>query len=110
MESIIYGFIALFIGFFILFIYGYFKALKDPDVKEASKLGMMVTHYRKYVEADKKIQEIYDQYGSSSLKAQHLINEIICQLPNMNEWRRFSDYQFEKIKQEMNDMANFKDE
>jgi hypothetical protein len=76
------------------------KAAKDPDVVEASELGIPIWRYRKYKEAWDKIQAIYKAYGTQSEMSFKMADEIIENLPNMNEWRSFSS------KQLNNDIAN----
>ena len=72
------------------------KAVQDPDVKEASELGILIFRYRKYQEAWDRIQAIYNAYGTDNPKAIKMANEIIEKLPNLNEWRRFSEKQCQK--------------
>lgn len=98
----------LFVGAFILiyWLYSFIKATKDPEVLEASDLRITITRYRKYKEANKKIQEIYRTHGTNSDHANKEVDRIISGLPNMNEWRRFMDYQLRKQHDEMQKMIN----
>lgn len=98
MTSIICGLVAVVVGLFCMWIYQTIKASKDPDVKEASTLRIPIARYRKYQEAEKKIQETYAKFGTSSNKANKIVSEIISSLPNMNEWRRYSDFQEKKAR------------
>ena len=65
---------------------------KDPDTKEAAKLGMSVEHFRKCKAADKQVMEIYKQFGTDSATANKEIDKILATLPSMDEWRRYEDY------------------
>lgn len=100
MTSILYGVGAVVVGLLLMLVYHIVKVFFNPsqEVKEADSLGMSVLNYRKYVEADKKIQEIYRQYGTGSNKATRMVSDIIDALPNKNEWRRFMDAETQKSK------------
>lgn len=102
----IYGIIAVVLFVVILWAKETKKAAKDPDVIEASELGIVIWRYRKYQEAWDKIQAIYDAYGTDSPKSIKMANEIIEKLPNLNEWRRFGEKQCQKQSQRMYDMIN----
>ena len=97
-----------FVGAFIFayWLYCFIKATKDPEVLEASDLRMTITRYRKYKEANNRIQEIYRTHGTNSAQANKEVDLIISGLPNMNEWRRFMDYQLRKQHDEMQKMIN----
>lgn len=102
----IYGIIAVVLFVVILWIKETKKAAKDPDVIEASELGIPIWRYRKYQEAWDKIQSIYNSYGVNNQISQKMAGEIIGKLPNMNEWRRFGARQRQKTTQRMYDMIN----
>lgn len=69
---------------------------KDPDTKEAAKLGMSVEHFRKCKAADKKVMAIYKQFGTDSATANKEIDKILATLPSMEEWRRYEDYKMQE--------------
>lgn len=94
-NLIIGGVIGVMVGLIYLWVKGFIKALKDPDVHEASKLRMSVSHYKRYKEMSEQIQCIYREEGVN-YKSDEKVNDIIMQAPNMNEWRRFSEYDWEK--------------
>lgn len=102
----IYGFIAVAAVVILLWIRETKKAAQDPDIKEASELGIVIYRYRKYKEAWDKIQSIYRTYGIDNPVSNKMVNEIIEKLPNMNEWRRFGEKQRQKQTQRMYDMIN----
>lgn len=79
------------------------KAAKDPDVIEASELMIPIWRYKKYKDAWDKIQEIYKEFGVDSQISNNMANEIISKLPNLNEWRRYSDKQFKKSMKSFHD-------
>ena len=85
---------------FAYWLYCFIKATKDPEVIEASDLRMTITRYRKYKEAKNRIQEIYRTHGVNSPQANEYVDRIISELPNMNEWRKFMDYQLKKKQDE----------
>lgn len=92
----VYGIIAVVVFILFWWMVETSKAAKDPDVIEASELGIPIWRYRKYKEAWDKIQLIYKTYGTQSEMSFKMADEIISTLPNMNEWRRFSDRQLGK--------------
>lgn len=96
MKTILIGGILLILLAVIMFIKQYIKALKDPDVIEANKLGMLITHYRKYKKADEEIQALYKKYGTDNSQVNKEVLKIIDSLPNKNEWRRYEDYKFQQ--------------
>lgn len=92
--------------FLVMFINGYIKAMHDPDVIKANELGMLITHYKKYKEADAKIMELYREYGTDSEFANKEVTKIINALPNMNEWRRFEEDQMKQQHERMMSLVN----
>ena len=95
-EVMVYGIIAVVIFIIIMWAKESKKAAEDPDVKEATELGIVIWRYRKYQEAWDKIQAIYRAYGVDNQLSNKMVNEIIEKLPNLNEWRRFSQRQSQK--------------
>ncbi len=93
MKEVIYSLSILAVLFFIYWIYGFVKALKDPDVQEASKLHMSVKRYRIYKEIFEEQTKCYDE----GLPVPNRMNDI----PNMNEWRRYGEYQIQKQSESM---------
>jgi len=95
-KSLISSLLFIVVFVVVYWIYGAIKAAKDPDVKEATHLGMSIIRYRKYKDAFGKIQGIYEKHGLSSSASEKEVTEIISSLPNMNEWRKYSEYQSQK--------------
>jgi pimeloyl-CoA synthetase len=83
-----------------MFVWNFIKSLKDPDVLEASKLHIDIRHYKKYKEIENEIQQLYKENGLGE-DSEKKAFEILKKAPNLNEWRRYSDYQFKKIHNEM---------
>lgn len=75
------------------------KSLKAPEVQEASELRMTITRYKKYKQMWNEIQTIYSEEGINS-KTERKVYDIIKQAPDMNEWRRFGDYQEKEGKEQ----------
>ena len=100
----IYGIIAVVIFIIILWVRETAKAAKDPDVIEASELRIPIYRYRKYQEAWNKIQTIYKQYGTDTPTSNKMVEEIIRNLPNLNEWRRYGDAQLKKSMEAFHDI------
>ena len=86
---IIVGIVALY------FIYNFIKNLSDPDVKEASDLRMSINHYRIY----KEIFEEQMEYHRKGIMPPDRSNKT----PNMNEWRRYGEYQELKSRKRIED-------
>lgn len=105
-QLIVCGFIAtIIIMSFNLFIHT-IKAIKDPDVIAASELGMSIRHYNKYKEIQNRLKELYEKGITEGGE----IKTLMKQIPNMNEWYRFSEYQYqlscEKWKHELENISN----
>lgn len=88
------------VGLFVLFVVGglirsIVWALKDEDVKEASQLRMNVRRYKLY-------KEIYEEQMECHRQGKKIPNRM-DEIPNMNEWRRFGEYQLEKAHKSMMD-------
>ncbi|WP_099465606.1 hypothetical protein [Parabacteroides provencensis] len=82
----------------LFFIYNFIKSLSDPAVKEASDLRMSINHYRIY----KKIFDEQMECHKNGITPPNRTNEI----PNMNEWRRYGEYQLLKSRKSMEDSLN----
>lgn len=106
----VYVIIAVVVFITILWLKEASKAAKDPDVIEASELGIPIWRYRKYQEAWDKIQAIYKAYGTDSQMSIKMVNEIINKLPNLNEWRRYGDKQLKKSMKSFSDLQKEYDE
>lgn len=95
----IYGLI-IGVGLFVLFVLYKFigsfaSALKDEDVKEASQLRMNIKRYKVY-------KEIYEEQ-MECLRHNREMPDRMDEIPNMNEWRRFGEFQSEKAHKAMMD-------
>jgi len=101
MKELIIGLIILIAISAIYWVYGTIKAVKDPDIQEASKLMMSIKHYRIYKEIYEEQTKCYDNNTPFIDRT----NEI----PNMNEWRRYCEYQVKKISEKwMSDLESLK--
>lgn len=101
-NFILYPLIALGGLFVVVFIYNFFKASKDPDVKAASALHMTIGRYNLYKELFEKHQAAMSKYGIHSKEATEMfIKEINPRIPNPNEWRRFCEYQTKLEREKM---------
>ena len=61
--------------------------------------------YYKYKKASEEIGQIYKELGTESKTAHLKVDAIIKNLPNMNEWRRYSEFQFQKTAANMRKMV-----
>lgn len=99
-KGLLYGIILIAIALLIGWLWHFFKALKDPDVQNASRLRMSVMRYRHY-------QRLYDEYydfmmkhGVNSQASEKKFIEIFKRIDNPNEWRRYQAYRLEKQQEE----------
>ncbi len=88
-KSILGGLVFVGIIVLLLILMNTIKAMKGPDVKAASALGMNVRRYKQY-------QEWYDEhlrlmriYGIGSKEEQEYFYSFFKQIKNPNEWRRY---------------------
>ena len=96
LRSIFGGVFTLLTYFFMMFIPYYIKAFKDPDVQTASNLRMSITRYNLYKQLWNEYQKFMEEHGVNSNESYEKSKEIIKQIPNLNEWRRFGNYMIEK--------------
>lgn len=82
------------------------KSISNMDINESMRLKIPILNYIEYVEADKKICNLYRKFGVDSSNSTHIVDEIIQKLPNMNEWRIFMNDQLKKQHQSMTDQIN----
>lgn len=99
-KGLLYGIILIAIALLIGWLWHFFKALKDSDVQNASRLRMSVMRYRHY-------QRLYDEYydfmmkhGVNSQASEKKFIEIFKRIDNPNEWRRYQAYRLEKQQEE----------
>lgn len=100
-KGLLYGIILIAIALLAGWLWHFFKALKDPDVQNASRLRMNVKRYRHY-------QRLYDEYhdfmmkhGVNSQASEKKFVEIFKQIDNPNEWRRYQAYRLEQQQEEL---------
>jgi len=96
---------AIVVGIVGIMFYNFHKHKEDPDVMEASLLGIPMWRYYKYKKASEEISQIYKELGTESKTAHLKVDAIIKNLPNMNEWRRYSEFQFQKTASNMRKMV-----
>ena len=96
---------AIVVGIVGIMFYNFLKHKEDPDVMEASSLGIPMWRYYKYKKASEEIGQIYKELGTESKTAYLKVDAIIKNLPNMNEWRRYSEFQFQKTAANMRKMV-----
>lgn len=82
------------------------KGLKDPDVRVANKLKIPILRYKKYKKWYDEHQRLMGQYGTESKEANEYFDSFIQHVKYKNEWRRYQDYRYQEIIDEMNDMIN----
>lgn len=105
-NGLIWGAIGIAIGFLWLFVKNYRKALKDPDVKLASKLRMSMPIYR-------DCQELFDErqkWFSENLNGN--FDNMPKRMPkNPNAYRKYEQYRsFMKDKEEWDKMDDLSKE
>lgn len=91
-SFILWGVGAVLAGFFLMWLVLSIKAIKDPDVQAASKLGMDIRRFHKY-------QEIFDEQCECHRNGTP-IPDRTAEIPNMNEWYRYGEWRLEKDKEE----------
>lgn len=90
----------------VVFMIATLKGLKDPDVKIANKLRIPIIRYRKYKEWYDEHQRLMRKYGTDSKEANEYFDNFIQHIQNKNEWRKYQDYRYQEIIDDMNDMIN----
>lgn len=93
MTTLLFILGAIVLSFILQWLYYTIKATKDPDVIASNKLGMSIRHYNKYMEIQNGLQKLYEQ----GITEGYEIKRLIKQIPNMNEWYRFSEYHYQLI-------------
>jgi hypothetical protein len=105
-NGLIWGSIGIAISFLWLFIKNYRKALKDPDVKLASKLGMSMPIYRDCQELFEERQKWFSENQNGNF------DNMPKRMPqNPNAYRKYEQYRFfikdvEKWEQYSDDMKS----
>ena len=99
--------IVLAVVFVIGWLYQSSKSAKDPNVIEASNLGIPINRYVKYKEWSQKYKEISDRYGIDSKEAYQYMKSLNIKYPN--EWRRFNEREMQKMRDDiMSDLEELK--
>jgi len=99
-KSIFSGVFTILVYFLLGLITYSIKAARDPDVKAASSLGMSITRFYKYQRLYDEYQDFMEKHGSLSRASEEKFSEILKQINNLNEWRRYQQYRYEKYKLE----------
>lgn len=107
MSNFVLSLIIIGVIFLLFFMYHSIKAAKDPNVKAASNLRMTINRFNLYTRLYDEHQDCLLKYGVESQEAQLKGVEILKQVPNMNEWRRYCDYRSRMMQEERQKM--FKD-
>ena len=93
LTSILWGLCLVLAVVLIQIIYHVIKASKDPDVKIATDLRMSITRYHKYQRLYDEHWNIMKKYGSHSKEAEQFFKtQVLPNIDNHNEWRRYEDY------------------
>ena len=92
MKPIVGGLIAVGLAVILMWVYHFIKALKDPDVRRASELGMDVSRYRRYRKWYDEHQRLMSLYGIESKEAEDYFVSFFRQIKYPNEWRRYQRY------------------
>jgi hypothetical protein len=72
------------------------KAFFDPEAKTASDLRMTITRFHLYQRLYDEYQDFLREHDANSKEAYDKFKELFKQVPNPNEWRRYSKYREEK--------------
>lgn len=84
MEYVLYGIVTILVVFAVLFVVNFVKALKDPDVQVASKLGMSISTYR---DCQETLEEQIKWHKSDGNDIKNV------RLPkNMNAFKKYCTY------------------
>lgn len=77
------------------------------EVATASLLGITdMRRYRKYKEWHAEYNRLLVEYGTDSKEANDYFESFFRQINFPDEWKRYSDYQYQKSLQEMRKMFN----
>lgn len=97
------GVLAVVLFFVIGILYQSIKSLNDPDVKDASKLRMSIREFTLYKELWEDYQRHLESLGSDKFDAgeAYFVKNIFPRIKNMNNWRRFGEYQCQLTREEM---------
>lgn len=107
-RSILGGLVFIVIVALITIITNMVKAAKDPDVQEASNLGIPVGRYRQYREWYDEHQRLMQQYGIESKEASAYFASFFRQIKYPNEWRKYQQSRYRSISDILNDMEGRK--
>lgn len=95
LNGFIWGAIGIAICFLWLFINNYRKALKNPDVKLASKLGMSMSIYKDCQELFEERQKWFNDNPNGNY------DDMPKRMPkNPNAFRRYEQYRYFMIEKE----------
>lgn len=89
------GLICVVVAAFLFWVYLYVKAFRNPDVQAATKLNMSILRYNKYQKIWKEIKIIQNSKKNSEEARKEINALLITQVPNIEEWHRFEEYQTE---------------
>ena len=95
LRSIFCGVFSILVYFLLALITYSIKATKDPDVQAASNLGMSITRFHLYQRIFDEYQDFLCEHDAESKEAYDKFKELFKQIPNPNEWRRYSKYREE---------------
>lgn len=77
----------------VLWLYELFKALKDPDVKNAADLRITIKRFKKYERLYDSYWDAMMKYGPNSPQAdEYFDKQIWPQIDVPNEWRRYQNF------------------
>lgn len=105
-RAILGGLVFIGIIVFLSIITNTIKAMKDPDVKQSSALGIDVRRYKQYRDWYDEHQRLMTVYGIESKEEQEYFITFFKQIKYPNEWRRYQDYRFKESLQRRDERWN----
>jgi len=96
MKAVVFGAVAVVAFIVIIWLCSTFKAMKDPDVRAASKLGIPINRFRKYKEWYDEDQRLMRQYGVDSKEAYTYFASFFKQIEYPNEWRKYQQFRYDE--------------
>lgn len=104
MKGFLFGAGFLLLGFIVVFVYHWIKALKDPEVQIAAELRMSVLRYHKYENLYNDHWEVMMKYGANSKQAEEYFAKVTfpeLKKLDMDEWRRYQDFRTQVLQKQM---------
>lgn len=100
-KILTYGVCWTVVGVIVVWLYFFFKALKDPDVQNAADSRMSIKRFKKYERLYNSYWDVMTKYGPNSPEAdEYFDKQIWPQIDVPNEWRRYQYFRARKSKLE----------